>query len=225
MTKDERMWHWGRPRYTRYSPAIATGIVMLRKLTAIFRQNAQVIVIMFVLGISACTSKSLDIIHLMPAPDVYMDESIDPFADLHLEFGSPYHGMLYATDRKPVMEPDEKTFYLNERGFELRLGIAHVSMGEGQYTWEEVRQISLLKNRGDKYPLKVTSVEETGVLDQSLSIFSNPEIIPADQEAAKQRFAELINSKLAVSKKKDVYIYVHGYKVVFNNPLLVSRLP
>jgi len=95
-------------------------------------------------------------------------------------------------------------------------------MGEGQYTWEEARRISLLKNRADNYPLKVTSVEEIGILDRSFSIFTQPEMIPADPKAASKRFAELINAKLAISKKKDVYIYVHGYKVVFSNPILVA---
>jgi esterase/lipase superfamily enzyme len=32
----------------------------------------------------------------------------------------------------------------------------------------------------------------------------------------------LINGKLAISKKKDIYIYVHGYKVMFSNPILVA---
>jgi esterase/lipase superfamily enzyme len=39
---------------------------------------------------------------------------------------------------------------------------------------------------------------------------------------ATDRFADAINAQLAVSKKKHVYIYVHGYKVVYENPVLVS---
>jgi esterase/lipase superfamily enzyme len=45
------------------------------------------------------------------------------------------------------------------------------------------------------------------------------ELKPSD---ASQQFADAINRQLADSKKKDVYIYVHGYKVAFENPLLVS---
>ncbi|MCG6973946.1 MAG: alpha/beta hydrolase [Desulfobacterales bacterium] len=86
---------------------------------------------------------------------------------------------------------------------------------------EEARRISLLKNRADNYPLKVTAVEEAGILDRSFSIFTR-EMMPADPKAAERRFAELINAKLAIAKKKDVFIYVHGYKVVFSNPVLVA---
>ncbi len=32
----------------------------------------------------------------------------------------------------------------------------------------------------------------------------------------------LINKKLAMSRKKDIYIYVHGYNTVFEDPLLVA---
>jgi esterase/lipase superfamily enzyme len=134
---------------------------------------------------------------------------------------APYFGMLYASDRKPISEPGEP-YYSNNRGFELRLGKAGVKMGEGQYTWEEARQISLLKNRGGNYPLRVTAVEEIGILDRSVTVFTPPEKIPPDPKAPGKQFAELINAKLAISKKKDVYIYVHGYKVVFSNPILVA---
>ena len=37
-----------------------------------------------------------------------------------------------------------------------------------------------------------------------------------------ETFAKLINSKLALSRQKEVLIYVHGYKVVFDNPILVT---
>jgi len=185
-----------------------------------FRLSILIAAIALIFGFTACARKNPYIIELMPAPKVYIDKSVDPFAEIDLNVKTPYHGMLYATDRKPNPEP-EKPFYLNNRGFVLRLGVAKVEMGEGQYTMEEARRISLLKNRADNYPLKVTAVEETGILDRSFSIFTR-EMMPADPKAAERRFAELINAKLAISKKKDVYIYVHGYKVVFSNPVLVA---
>ena len=40
--------------------------------------------------------------------------------------------------------------------------------------------------------------------------------VPSEQFAAK------VNAKLAISRAKDVFIYLHGYKVVFENPLLVA---
>ena len=37
-----------------------------------------------------------------------------------------------------------------------------------------------------------------------------------------EEFAALVNEKLATSQRKDIYIYVHGFRVVFENPLLVG---
>jgi hypothetical protein len=54
------------------------------------------------------------------------------------------------------------------------------------------------------------------------SIFTDPKTIPKDPKAAGRQFAEWIDGKLAVFKKWDVHIYVHGYKVVFTNPMLVA---
>ncbi len=42
------------------------------------------------------------------------------------------------------------------------------------------------------------------------------------QPDATARFADAINAQLAASKKKHVYFFVHGYKVVYENPVLVS---
>ena len=174
-----------------------------------------------VLGSTGCTKKNPHTINLMPSPDIYLDEEIDPFSGIDMEMKAPYYGMLYASDREPI-SVSEEPYYANSRGFVLRLGRASVNMGEGQYTWEEAKQISLLKNRGGNYPLKVAAVEEIGILDRSFSSFTPPEKIPADPKAPAKQFAALINAKLAMSKKKDVYIYVHGYKVVFSNPTLVA---
>jgi esterase/lipase superfamily enzyme len=82
--------------------------------------------------------------------------------------------------------------------------------------------MSLLKNRTDKYPLKVVEVEELGILDKSMTVFTDPAIIPSDPRQPAERFAGFINAKLNGSQRKDIYIYVHGYKVVFENPLLVA---
>jgi esterase/lipase superfamily enzyme len=169
---------------------------------------------------TACAKKPIKQIYLMPAPDVYDAGAIDPFTDSNPIETIPYEGMLYATDRKPADQGDEKNIYLNERGFLLRLGVGKIQLGDNTITWDEARRISLLKNRTDKYPLKITAVEEIGILAESYSKFIPPEV--SDIEQPGKDFAAKINKKLANSNRKDIYIYVHGYKVVFENPLLVA---
>ena len=177
--------------------------------------------------LTSCATKVPRIIDLMPAPDVYSEDGITPFTDTANIAVAPYHGMLYATDRAPAdpvkSEDHDEKFYANERGHLLRLGVANVELGEGNYTWEEARRIALAKNRTDKYPLKVVGVDEFGILDRSFHPLVDDKILLAQKshEPAK-RFATLINNKLAISKQKDIFIYVHGYLVVFENPVLVA---
>jgi len=171
-----------------------------------------------------CAGMPIDQIELMPAPDVYGDGMLNPLPEYSPFDEIPYNGILYATDRQPATADDPEKYYLNDRGQILRVGVAAIEVGEKKFSWEQAREISMLKSRTEKYPIRVTNADEWGVLgstvpfwiDLDLSTDGNP---PPD---ASERFAGAINAQLARSKKKDVYIYVHGYKVVYENPVLVS---
>lgn len=181
-----------------------------------------IIVFALLLSLSACAKPQPNQINLMPAPDVYDAGAINPFTDTSPIDLIPYKGILYATDREPATDGNPKHFYQNKRGFVLRLGIGKAALGKTDVTWEEARRISLLKNRPDSYPIKITEAQELGILDRSYTVFTTPGELGAEDHKPAERFAEKINKKLSLSTRKDIYIYVHGYKVVFANPLLVA---
>jgi len=160
----------------------------------------------------------------MPAPDVYGDGMLDPLPEENPFRKIPYGGILYATDREPAGPDDEEPYYLSKRGSILRLGVARIQLGETQILWPQARQYSLLKNRTNEYPLKVTGVDEWGILGTTVPFFTNGlgiqgETLPAD---ASQRYVDAINAQLAESERKDVILYVHGFKVTYENPILVA---
>ena len=173
-----------------------------------------------VLVFSGCASQPKNQIMLMPAPDVFDQGDWDPFTDRNPIKDIPYGGILYATDREPA--PEEGQYYLDDRGHVLRLGVAQVTVGKEGMTWEEARRVSLLKERSEDYPLKVTDVREVGILDDSINVLTDSLDDIDQRELAGEQFAAKINAKLAISRVKDVFIYLHGYKVVFENPLLVA---
>jgi esterase/lipase superfamily enzyme len=111
--------------------------------------------------------------------------------------------------------------YSSERGHVVRLGRAAVDLGTGDIDWEEARRISLLKNRPGRYPLSVASLHELGVLNTSLTLFNDPAVTP-DDPAPARAFAEAVDRRIASSPRPDVYLYVHGYKSEFANPILVA---
>jgi esterase/lipase superfamily enzyme len=179
-------------------------------------------VVCLVVFLVACATGGRYEVDLMQAPEVYDEEYINPFTDDDPVDWSPYKGVLYATDRQPAADNDSQQSYLNKRGHLLRLGRAGIALGDNTLTWEEARRISLLKNRSEAYPLHVESVSEFGILDRSIDVLMPEDILDDDSRAAATEFAKLINDKLSISEVKDVYIYVHGYKVVFDNPILVA---
>ena len=181
-----------------------------------------VLALLLIFNLAACAKKPVNEIFLMPAPDVYDAGAIDPFTDTDPITQIPYEGILYATDREPSNGEGKEAHYLNKRGFILRLGVGKIELGDENITWEEARKISLLKNRAANYPLKVNEIKEIGILADSYSVFTRPPDLGPEASEPEKIYADKINEKLAQSTRKDIYIYVHGYKVVFENPLLVA---
>jgi len=176
------------------------------------------------LTISGCASLPIDQVNLMPAPDVYGDGLLNPLPENNPFLNIPYKGILYATDRQPAEEGDPEHYYSNDRGLMVRLGVAKVVLGEQQYEWEYARNISMLKTRTDKLPIRIDSVEEWGLLGSSVPYWADIDLMFPDGPPpdATSKFADAINAQLALSEKKHVYIYVHGYKVVYENPVLIA---
>ena len=171
-------------------------------------------------GLSGCASKPITSIELMPAPEVYAKGAFDPFKYFDPESSVTYRGILYATNRKPDATGEQA--YLDERDLELRVGLADLTLDEGEYSWEELRRFTLAEERDKTYSLNIGDVREIGVLARSSTMFSSADAASGVPDAASREFSSLVNDKLAISPKKDVYIYVHGYNVGFNKPILTS---
>lgn len=169
-----------------------------------------------------CAGKKKYQLNLLPAPDVYASGIVNPFTGHNPIENLPYRGVLYVTGRAPALEEDDARFYTAEPGRVVRLGWGRIEDGIGDITWEEARRISLMKERTQDYPLSVESIEEIGLFDRSYNPFMDPELVSEEPHAAAEEYAELINKKLATSKKKDIYIFVHGYNTNFEDPLLVA---
>jgi len=170
----------------------------------------------------ACSSSRPFEIDMMPAPEVYDADGFNPLSDSDPIEALPYKGILYATDRQPAGEGDKERFYKNQRGPYLRLGVAMIDLGQEGMTWQEARRISLLKNRTDKYPVRVENIVEYGGLDRTATPFIEPGAMGENPHLPAVQFADNINAQLARSKRKHIFIYVHGYRVTFENPVLVA---
>ena len=186
------------------------------------KRTAHFPLLLGLLLLSACSSNKPISIDLMAAPEIYQDERITPFNNTGpIDITDPFY-IFYATDRQASEDMQQSPYYLPERSHVLRLGRAQVKLGGGEYTWEEAREITLLKERSKKYPLSLSSVEEAGVLDSSIGAVDHVYLEDEQNSSAAKAYAAAINKRLASSEVKDIYIYTHGYKVHFDNPVLVS---
>ena len=172
--------------------------------------------------ITGCAGSGRYTINLMPAPAVFEDGAVNPLPKGPPPISFDDFGMLYATDRKPSDDPNERPFYLNEAGFIVRLGRARVIAGPAGTDWETVRRISLAKNRTVNYPLEVLSVHETDALPSTRSFLTRSVPGYTVPDEGGEKFAEIVNQRLAASGVKDVYVYIHGFRVVFDIPVLVA---
>ncbi len=174
--------------------------------------------------LAACAGSPPHQLDLMPAPAVY-EQTETPFeaADTaSTPAGTGTLDMLYATNRAPASGDEEGRYYSSERGYLVRMGRADITFGDSDITWDEARRISLLKNRPGSFPLSVSGVKESGILASSVSVFTPQEIAATVDDGPSREFVREIENRLARSSVKDIFIYVHGYKVNFENPLLVA---
>lgn len=171
---------------------------------------------------AGCASAPVDQTELMPAPEVYESGAIDPFERVSVGGRHLRSQILFATDRDPAFPEEDEPHYASRRGYLVRLGHAEILHGDGDLSWDEARQLSLQPRRKQPYRLQVSAVEEIGVLAKTASPFTDPTLLPAHAEAPAAAFAAAVDRQLARSQQRDIVVYVHGFKVPFENPLLVA---
>lgn len=167
-----------------------------------------------------CTSLPIQEILMMPTPEIELVGAMDR---LNTKKSTPYDGMLYVTNREPDQRKLSKSFYSNKRSGRMRAGLGRVTYSPKNNQSHSLKNFSFGKDRTEQYPLRVESIDEFGVLAdiKPFGFFHDPRELDNEQ-LADSKFTNLINDKLEVSIHKDIYIYVHGFKVVFERPLLVA---
>ncbi len=156
---------------------------------------------------------------LMPAPLAVQRGQIDPFSGFDgSRNGLPVEGPFYVTDRGRSEE--NGAWYGDVPGPGLRVGRATVRIAGSSKvpSWTEISRISRLEDRKgeNRLTLSVPEIREFGVLEETMLPAAKAETI------ANTEFARRINEKLRASRQRDIYIYVHGYRVTFENPILIS---
>src|SRR5262245_42813318 len=136
---------------------------------------------------------------MMPAPVIMKDPRLDftrlvPAGDRTTDVR-----VLYATTRAPA-PPGAPERYLASPGGAMRLGLAHVQLGEPGWSFADLVESDRTSSVATPRPARVTSVDEFGAMGSE----------------ADQAFVAAIDRQLERSLTGEAVIYVPGYRVTFN---------
>jgi esterase/lipase superfamily enzyme len=153
-----------------------------------------------VVVIAGCASEP----HLMPTPAVFKDERLNFAPTLPPELRATHLPVFYATTRAPVAA-DAPGHYRNAPGEGVTLGVAEVRLGEPGWTWADLTASDRTNTVAEARPGAVERVQEFGRL--------GAEGTPGE---ADRRFLAAIDAQLAKAKNRQLVLYVHGYRVSFD---------
>ena len=160
---------------------------------------------------------------LMPTPSVYLDAHAETFEKLDPALKTTEVPLFFFTDRQPETDESGGLRYGSARSPSLAFGRVTVDLGRDA-TWEELVEASRTQRRVKPFALEITKIEE---------IVRNPPtplpyteidgqiVTPANlsEQMAKSRevFRRTLARQLALTPRKEVFIYVHGYHNSFDD--------
>jgi esterase/lipase superfamily enzyme len=159
------------------------------------RRIAWLGLVLFAATLAGCQSP----VRLMPTPVIFSSGEVDPFT----QAGSTAQGtdvpVLYVTNRGAVIEEPHPiyTFLPSER---LRMGVAHVRIGDEALDWETLHRLSTSDDPEQRPIVQLDWLEPMAVLQAGE---------PASSPAARAFFA-FVDKALAASPNRELVIYVHG---------------
>ena len=176
--------------------------------------------IILIAVLAGCAS---DIRPLMPTPNVYTEAQAALFEELPDAFESTQVELLYVTDRRPETDADGNLFYGFERSNSLAVGTTVVDLGQN-VAWEDLVTASKNGTRSIEFDLQSVSTTEFARLPALPTpytivdgrVVEDPDIVATRNEVV-GRLQEAVARQLALTPRKDVYLYVHGYRNTFES--------
>ncbi len=162
---------------------------------------------------------------MMKTPNLYANFKSNTFSHVEPHFRNNKVDVLYVTDRKPMRNNTLK--YGFGRSASMAYGSYVVEFGK-EITWDDLVKESLSKKRSLSLDIRTFKVAEHGRFpDTPLPLIaSQGDIIiepssKTHQEEIGNQFQEEIQNRLALTSRKEAYIYIHGYHSPFEDSSFV----
>ena len=147
-------------------------------------------------GLAGCQAP----VRLMPTPLPFVDGYVDPFVKAGVELPGTEVPVFYATNRAALVEVPEPVhlFVPTEK---LRLGVAHVRVGDETLDWATLHRLSLSDGPDERPVLELKRLEQLATLDARERV---------EDSADARAFFARVDEALAASPNAELLIYVHG---------------
>jgi esterase/lipase superfamily enzyme len=142
--------------------------------------------------------------HMIPTPAVFRDARLDLAGRLPPALRTTQVPVFYATTRAPV-DPGEPGHYRDAKGEGVQLGVAAVRLGPPGWKWDDLLASDQTDTFHQARPGAVERVEEFGRWGAE-----------EGASAGERAFIERINAQLAKTRNPELVLYVHGYRVFFD---------
>ena len=160
---------------------------------------------------------------LMPTPSLYAILDFPLFTDLNDELARSEVELIYVTDRVPEKDDNGNLYYGYNRSNSLAAGIVAVDLGTN-VNWEQLQAASGTQARVGKFELAIKSIEEFERLPPTptpYQIVDGAIVEDADVRAAVDasvaRLHKEMARRLALTPRKDVFLFVHGFHNTFED--------
>jgi esterase/lipase superfamily enzyme len=162
-------------------------------------------------------------IRTMKAPNLYAKLDVDPFSNVEPHFQDNKVDVLYITDRNILEDKKGKTNYGFNRSTSMAYGSFVVEFGD-QLSWDDFRVQSLDPKFFNALLVNTYNITEHGrfpdtplpLVEINNKLVEEPET-KADQLEMESNFQKEIQRRLALTTRKEAYIYIHGYHSPFED--------
>lgn len=178
-----------------------------------------IVLLLFIVVLNGCATPRV----LMPSPNVYVAGHEQLFGDIDGELKDHRVQLLYVTDRAPEQDESGKLVYGFKRSSSAAFGTATVEIGEGT-SWEQLVEQSLTSERSKPIRLRMGTITELGRFPPTPFPFKakggfieRDAKVVAEARARERELHAEINRRLALTPRKQVWLYVHGYNNTFDD--------
>lgn len=163
---------------------------------------------------------------MVATPVIVAQSETNPYADVPAPYRTPEAEVIYVTDRAPEPTKKHPVWYGAHRSPQLCYGVCKVNLGR-DLSWEEIAR-ETWRDRKRAIPISIGEVTEMGRMPSTIPkvvmVNGQPVEDPAvveERERLRDQFHEFLARRLAVTARKDVYVFVHGFNNTFEHPMYV----